>query len=151
MPKSLYTVTGTRAQLARFNAMSVASKAGIRRASRETANAIRDDAKKFAPVALGKLRASIKVVKDGDTYTVVVGVPYGAYVEYGTRPHHPPGKNLSPWASKVLGDANAGYSVAYTIADFGTPAQPFLRPAVERNKSTLSKKIKTVLRVVSEL
>lgn len=42
-------------------------------------------AKSMAPVRTGALRGSIESMRESKTsWTVVVGVPYGAYVEYGT-------------------------------------------------------------------
>ncbi len=50
----------------------------------ELAEAIADTAKSLAPVDTGALRESIEWIKEGDERFIGAGVPYAAYVEYGT-------------------------------------------------------------------
>jgi HK97 gp10 family phage protein len=50
----------------------------------ETARKIAADAAQRAPVRTGALRDSIRVEGAGSSSTVVAGVPYAVYVEYGT-------------------------------------------------------------------
>jgi HK97 gp10 family phage protein len=46
----------------------------------EWSNKVADEMRSLAPVDTGALRASIQITDDG----VAVGVPYAAFVEYGT-------------------------------------------------------------------
>lgn len=50
----------------------------------DTAKKIAEDAARRAPVKTGALRDSIHVEGSGSESTVVVGMNYGSYVEYGT-------------------------------------------------------------------
>ncbi len=86
------------------------------------------------PVDTGRLRSSINLwpsVLGAWTYTLSVGVDYGIHVEYGTSPHMPPVAELEGWSRRVLGSADAAFPVALKIAERGTPAQPFFRPAFD--------------------
>lgn len=53
-------------------------------AAARSARAIAKDAKANAPVDTGALRDSIRAEGNGLKWTVVVGAPYGVYVEFGT-------------------------------------------------------------------
>jgi hypothetical protein len=67
--------------------------------------------------------------------------PHAVYVEYGTHPHMPPVDVIKAWAGrKHLAKGKELDSVAWAIArhieKYGTPPQPFFRPAIQ---SALSK------------
>ena len=90
-------------------------------------------AKMRAPVDTGMLKARIHLNPmqiGSDEYVLSDGVDYGIHVEYGTRPHYVPIPPLAGWAGRVLGDKNAAFAVRAKIAKYGTPAQPFFRPAI---------------------
>lgn len=61
-------------------------------------------------------------------------VPYGPYVEHGTRAHFPPVGALGGWARRH--NTNP-YAVARSIARKGTKAQPFLEPALTSNEGRI--------------
>lgn len=65
---------------------------------------------------------------------------YARYVEFGTAPHWPPIEPLKGWARRVLGDESLAYAVQKSIAENGTPAQPFFRPGVE----TMRRRLKSI-------
>jgi len=91
-------------------------------------------AKMRAPVDTGNLKNRIHLTpiqRGARTYTLSDGVEYGVYVEYGTKPHYVPIAPLMGWSGRVLGDKNAGYAIRANIAKYGTPAQPFFRPAFD--------------------
>jgi HK97 gp10 family phage protein len=90
-------------------------------------------ARRKAPKDTGKLRASIKAVRKGLRSVVTVGVPYGAFVEFGTRPHFPPVSALAGWAKRK---GMQPILAAMAIAKHGTKAQPFLRPAAAAMRAT---------------
>lgn len=58
-----------------------------------------------------------------------VGEKYGAYVEYGTKPHFPPVAPIERWAKTKLGVSGLGFLIARKIGRFGTKAQPYVEPA----------------------
>jgi len=90
-------------------------------------------AKMKAPVDTGNLKNRIHLEPmqlGAREYILSDGVEYGVYVEYGTKPHHVPISPLLEWAGRVIGDKNAAYAIRANISKFGTPAQPFFRPAL---------------------
>jgi len=101
-------------------------------------NRTKNRAVQLCPVDTGRLRSSINLypAAPGSTeYIIADGVDYGAHVEFGTRPHHPPKGALKGWSKRVLGDEKASTAVEWGIAKHGTPAQPFFRPAMMLAKS----------------
>lgn len=89
------------------------------------------------PVDTGRLKNSIKLrpmTPGRSSYQLIVGAEYGADVEYGTSPHMPPSDALRGWSKRVLKNEDAAFAVAKKIAREGTPAQPFLRPALKEVK-----------------
>jgi len=90
-------------------------------------------AKLKAPVDTGNLKNRIHLTplqKGAKEYILSDGVEYGIHVEYGTKPHYVPIIPLKGWAGRVLKNKQAAYSVRSKIAKYGTPAQPFFRPAL---------------------
>jgi len=75
-------------------------------------------------------------------------VNYGFFVEHGRRPgKRPPARVLELWVKRKLGigDPNENRRVSIAIADKigreGTPASPFLEPAVRGNLSAMREAI----------
>lgn len=93
-PRLLRTLTGLSVTIKsnRFAELTEAMKAGVDKAVRETALAIEGQAKGFAPVDTGALRASIlaEPVKQF-VWKVAPHVEYAIYQEFGTSrmPAHP--------------------------------------------------------------
>jgi hypothetical protein len=105
-----------------------------------------NDARDAAPVFMTTLRQSIlpgdiEVTKTDVTAKVVANADYALFVELGTRPHFPPVDALKPWAEKKLGDENLAFVVARAISRRGTPARPFLGPALLKNGSFFRREI----------
>jgi len=85
----------------------------------------------FAPVDTGLLEDSIKVVKIGNNkYMIVVGVPYGVFMEYGTK-YFPVGTPESPRVR--------------TSKSGKTAYHPFMRLAVYIIDAEFNKYIKKIL------
>lgn len=82
------------------------------------------DARSLARVNTGRLRNSIEAEVDGTTLRVSTDVTYWKHVEYGTGPHI-----IRPNAKKALYWPGAEHPVA-KVNHPGTPAFPFLRPAL---------------------
>lgn len=107
----------------------------VERLLKRAALTIEGAAKGLAPVDTGRLRASITSVVEPDRAVVAPAVFYGAYVEFGTRPHWPPLAALQPWASRhgfPMGSPGA-FLVARAIARHGTKPHPYMRPAAENS------------------
>jgi len=118
-------------------------------------------------VDTGQLKTSITYEKAGEnTYRVGTNVTHAPYIEFGTKPHHPPLGNensgLIRWAIRHMGAAKGktpvfgkvrkqdrlmvaswiAYSIAWKIARYGTPPRPFLRPAFSKAKQKLLQDLK---------
>lgn len=92
----------------------------------------REQAADNGSVDLGDLVAGIRAEAQGDlTWTVTAYAEHSIYVEEGTRPHMPPVEALRGWADRHGMDP---WPLALHIREHGTPAQPFMAPAVERNR-----------------
>lgn len=111
-----------------------------------------NDARAAAPVFLTTLRQSIlpgdiSVSRTNVEAKVVANVDYASFVEFGTRPHFPPVEALRDWAAKKLGDENAAFLVARSISQKGTPARPYLGPALLKNQSVFKNEILKAVRM----
>lgn len=111
-----------------------------------------NDARALAPVFLTTLRQSIlpgdiTVTRDNVTAKVVANVQYAAAVEFGARPHFPPVDALKDWAARKLGDENLTFVVARGISMKGTPAQPFLGPALLKNQSSFKRDVARAIKL----
>lgn len=84
---------------------------------------IADDARRFCPVDESELVSTIHA-RDG---MVWVGSDHWAHVEYGTRPHAI--TSSGPWP---LRNKETGAVFGRRVWHPGTPAQPFMRPALMR-------------------
>lgn len=119
-----------------LNQLSGTLDSELRSAARDIGQRIRGDAADKAPVDTGQLASSIEAVVEG-IGSAIIGVRVGSNLpqapaqEFGTEPHFPPPSALRGWARRVLGDPDAAYAVAQSIAESGTEAQPFLEPAFE--------------------
>lgn len=99
---------------------------------RKVAIEIENDAKRFVPIATGQLRAGIyREVNGLDARIGVRNVGHWSAVEYGTGPHI-----IRPVNKRALHWPGAAHPVA-VVNHPGTPAQPFLRPALMRRRGAL--------------
>jgi HK97 gp10 family phage protein len=98
-------------------------------------NMIRDSARAAVPVDTGTLRRSIigeiETSRDNVVGTVGPTEPYGAPVEFGTRPHFPPVDALKRWAEKR---GMNPWAVALAISRKGTKPRPYLIPSFEKHR-----------------
>ena len=108
-------VIGGKAAANKLKNYGLVIKGASARAISKIALRVSNDAKQFAPVDLGELRASIGIDFDPSIPQAIVGptVNYAAPVEFGSRPHFPP---VEP------------------LAERGTSPHPFLRPAAMQAK-----------------
>lgn len=112
--------------------------AAIARYLERVAMAIEADAKAICPRKTGKLAESIDHEMSGDGKTARIGtnVDYALPTEFGSKPHriYPkrPGGMLNFYWEKLGQDVTLPF-----VRHPGTPEQPFLRPALFRQRGAL--------------
>ena len=89
------------------------------------AKVVESSAKRNAPVDTGMLRLGIMSQVKGDKAIVSSLASYSAHVEYGTRPHN------------INSAVNIKGQWRYIKKHPGTKAQPFMRPALDKNRMKL--------------
>ena len=119
-------------------------------AMRDSTLYVQRDARRYAPVDTGRLRASItpSIRSDKTGIQGVIGsnVVYAPYMELGTRPHWPPISALETWARR---HGMSAYQVALAIATRGTKARRYLQRAIEDNASRIYRRIhRAVIEIV---
>jgi hypothetical protein len=93
---------------------------------------IQNDMERMAPVRTGRLRAGLyHEVNRGQLRVGVRNVPYWSAVEYGSGPHE-----IRPVTAKALYWPGARHPVN-RVWHPGTPAQPFIRPALYKRRGRL--------------
>jgi hypothetical protein len=102
----------------RFRAAAVDQ---VERVTRE----VHGDARRGAAVDTGEMLSSIRWEMRGDDGYVLVSAPHWATVEYGSAPHVI--ESHGPWP---LRNAETGEVFGRRVHHPGTPAQPFMRPAL---------------------
>jgi HK97 gp10 family phage protein len=105
----------------------------------KTAAQVERSAKQNAPVDTGSLRASLRFRQLAlGTYAVGTNVEYAPDVEFGTEPH-----TITPDTKEALKfEGEDGSPVfASKVNHPGTPAQPYLRPALQAHESDLADNI----------
>lgn len=111
-------------------------------AMRQVTLVVTADAKRFAPVDTGRLRASItpEVRQEGTTTMGIVGtnVVYAAAMELGSRPHMPPVKALEVWARR---HGVSALTVALKIKAKGTKPRFYLRNALDKNERLIVERL----------
>ena len=112
----------------------------LQQAATDVGELIAGAARENAPVDTGDLRSRIETLVESAGKAIVqirVGTNRdgAAAQEFGTDPGEvfPPPSALRDWARRVLGDPDAAYPVARSIAATGLEAQPYLRPAFEEH------------------
>lgn len=142
-------VTGGKETVSNLNKVNRdLSGSPYQQAMRDATLLVTRDAKRYAPVDRGQLRASItpEVRTQGKTIMGVVGSNkvYAAAQELGTRPFWPPLAPLLAWARRKVGPAGAwGLAVAVqrTIAARGIKAKRYLQRAIETNADKIVRKL----------
>jgi HK97 gp10 family phage protein len=110
----------------------------MRAAMTEATLTVESTARSLAPRDTGRLQGSIssRITGGGTSLVGEIGpsVRYGLFVERGTRPHWPPVAAVSGWARRR---GIPPFLVARSIARKGTRAQPYMEPALERNRGRI--------------
>lgn len=98
---------------------------GVRRLTEKIA----DDARAGCPIDSGDLVESIGTSYPGDLVGVVtVGTDHWAETEYGSHPHII--RSHGPWSLR----SDEGEYFGRVVHHPGTPAQPFMRPALYQRR-----------------
>lgn len=92
-------------------------------------------AKELAPVDTGRYRSSISSEVKDRQGSVISGVAYGRFIEYGTRPHWPPVVALQPWARRH--GFPSAFLVARAIARRGTRAKKVFEKALDGSMGSI--------------
>ena len=109
----------------------------LEEANQETANEIFAEARRLIKVndsyASGELYESMEITVTARGLAIYVASTshYAPYVEYGTRPHFPPLDAIRRWCALKGIPIAAAFPIAKKISERGTPAQPFMRPALK--------------------
>ena len=116
---------------------------------------IEADAKRLVPVDTHNLQRSLthEVVQQGSNVTGRVGTNliYAPVVEYGRSPGSmPPPSALVGWLRRKGIDEKYAFVVARSIARRGTRKQPYLKPALEKNRQAISREMDQVLRRIAQ-
>lgn len=98
----------------------------VDRAVENVAEDVAADARRYCPIDTGELVASIHARGN----TVWVGTDHWAPTEYGSRPHL-----IVSHGSWPLRDRATGQVFGRVVHHPGTPAQPFMRPAVFQTRA----------------
>lgn len=120
------------------------TEAAMNRGVETASEQVVEDAQRNAPVDTGELRERIDLLPQIRALerTVVAAADHSAYVEYGTSPHI-----IRPDEAQALRFQAGGETVFATRVEHpGTAPQPFLRPALNDNRSTLKREIQDELR-----
>ena len=125
-------VEGLDALIRRLRSLRTDSDAIIERGLLKAGNKVRNKAVMLCPVNNGELRNSIMVEKNAPL-SVAVGTnkEYAPYVEYGTGTMGDHAVQHTTKESWSYQDEEGNWHTTH-----GQPAQPFLRPAVDRSEIT---------------
>lgn len=104
------------------------AEAAADRVRRRLTEDIANDARLGCAVDTGLLRSTIRTEHGAGASRVWVSTGYWSFVEYGTRPHL-----ILPSAAKALHWPGARHPVR-AVNHPGTPAKPFMRPALYRRR-----------------
>ena len=97
---------------------------------------IQSVAQSLAPIKSGALRKSITISHTSKTHiTIGPQAPYGAYVEFGTKPHDIRPKNKEYLTFKTR---DGRWVRTKLVHHPGTKAQPYMRPAAEQVLSQIA-------------
>ena len=114
-------------------------------------NEIQRNTRDLAPHDTGSLQRSILAERGYPSAKVIVNSPYGAAVEFGTRPHFPPIDAITKWANKK---GINPYALAFSISKKGTKAHPYFQPGIEKSKPYINSQLNqvgnTILRLMAK-
>lgn len=166
-------VKGLDATLKKFDRLANKSKDDIQSALNAFAADVATDAVKFAPGNEGKLKQSISPVYGNLEGGVVASVNYAAFIEFGTRKFAAEYVSTLPTDWQNIANSKKGgnggsikglllalktwfdqrgipkdkqFFIARKILRDGVKSQPFIYPAINKNKEQLIKDIKAIFK-----
>ena len=97
---------------------------------------------------IASIRATTTMKKGSVELSVGPTVSYGAYVEFGTKPHWPPRDAIRDWViekfrGRIRGPEldSVAFLVQRKIAAKGTPAQPYVEPVFDKHVNKVAGRI----------
>lgn len=144
------TVEGEQKLLGVLKAVDLNTQTEVRKAIRKSANRLKRGMRKRAPIgATGNLRKSVRVKYFDHGMRALIGpmfrsgryYPLAHLIEYGTKPH-----TIKPETRKAL-KLTDGF--AASVEHQGIPAQPYIGPAWEEERSKYLAEIKKALDVAN--
>lgn len=131
----------------------------MRKAMTASTATIKRTAKEGVPVFMGSTKRAIfdKVTSSVSSSVkgivgVGTGAPYAIFVEKGRRAgKRPPIAPIKKWARIKLGNEGAAFAIASKIGRKGTKPQPFMLPALEKNKEKVRKYFEDVADAVVKI
>jgi HK97 gp10 family phage protein len=148
-------ITGSRELQANVAKLKRLAPEFTRNAINATAIAVQSRAKHNITdnktVDTGRLRASVKIETFSGGFAKRVGsdLKYAPSIEFGSRPHFPPLDPIREWCRRHRIPESAAYPIALKIARKGTPALPFLFPALEAERPNFERMIRDEWRRLS--
>lgn len=125
------TVNGLSALQAKVKKLPNRLAESLARGVNQAAGIVEGSAKRFCPVDTGNLRGSIHINKRATpqdaTASVGTNVEYAPYVEFGTGIR----------GSET--NTNTNVAVSYSSDRAGQVAQPYLAPALRKNKANIER------------
>ncbi len=95
---------------------------------------LREAAAQLRKTAPHHLRDKIRVTKS----SVIIDDDSAQAIEFGSRPHLPPIAGLLDWAASKGKSPAAAYRIQAAIGQRGTPARPYMQPAIDATQQRAS-------------
>lgn len=147
------TIQNANQLMRTFNRAPAVASAEYKKSLERIAAKVTSEAQKLSPVGKhkggGNLRQSIRYAPYGSyAYMVRVNASYGAYVEYGTKPHL-----IVPKTKKALAfNVGGNRVITKRVNHPGTKAQPFFRPAIKIAEDYAGKEMSSAMdRVLNQI
>ena len=113
-------------------------------AMRDATLYVQRDAKIYAPVDTGRLRASItpsvRSAADGIQGVIGSNVKYAPYMELGTKPHWVPAKYIGRWAEL--------HGLGYRAVFVHGKAREFFKRAINENKDRIIRRFQQAVDLI---
>lgn len=135
-------ISGTNALLKKFDKFGKAGEKEVESITRLAANEIEAEAKRLAPVDLGKLRQGIRAEEvTKKSWTVTAYEKYSAFMEFGTGGLVSIPKGWEAMAAQFRGRG---------IKKINLTPQPFLYPAFKKGGKMYRKDLKKSLEILTD-
>ena len=159
MPKVNVRIIGAKQARRALQFLERGARSQFELALLKAAKSVEGDAKRMAPRDTGTLQRSVTsgLVAIGPfRITAAVGTaqPHGAPFEFGRGPSKKSGSvplwksdTFRRWVRKKTGDVNLAFVIARKIHEKGFQARPYLRPAIDSNKTRIKNFLATAMKI----